>query len=95
MCAREHQILQSLSYSTESAFATFSILDENRARNPNSNLKAYLSLYRVNFAKSDFSNMLASSGRELDEFMGIQNGNVFASLLFQAFSLSNFDLENA
>lgn len=39
--------------------------------------------------------MLASSGRELDEFMGIQNGNVFASLLFQAFSLSNFDLENA
>lgn len=98
MCAREHQILQSLDYSTESAFAIFSLFDENRAWNSNSDLKACLSIYRVYFAKSDFSDMLVSSERELDESitdMSIQNENVSASLSFQAFSLSNFDLENA
>lgn len=98
MCTREHQILQSLDYSTESAFAIFSILDENRARNSNFDLTTYLFTYRVNPAKSDFSDMSVSSERELDESitdMNIQNENVSASLSFQAFFLSNFGLENA
>lgn len=98
MCAREHQILQSLGYSTEGAFATFPLPGGNRARNPNSDLKAYLPTYRTNSAKSDFSDMPASSGREPDESitdMGIQNGNVSAPLSFQASPLSNFGLENA
>lgn len=98
MCAREHQILQTLGYSTEGAFATFSLFGGNRARNPNSDLKTCLPTYRVNSAKSDFSDMSASSGRELDESitdMDIQNGNVSAPLSFQASPLSNFGLENA
>lgn len=98
MCAREHQILQSLDYSTEGAFATFPLSGGNRARNPNSDLKACLPIYRVNSAKSDFSDMPVSSEWELDESitdMSIQNGNVSAPLSFQASPLSNFGLENA
>jgi len=69
MCAREHQILQSLDYSTENAFAIFSLFNKNRAQNSNSDLKTCLSIYRINSAKSDFSDMSVSSEREFDEFI--------------------------
>lgn len=98
MCAREHQILQSLGYSTEGAFATFPVPGENRARNPNSNLKAHSPSYEVHLAKSDVSDMSASSGREPDGSAvgtSIRNGNFSAPVSSQASLISNFGFEDA